>query len=233
MTQAPRQSGQGTRRVAGRAAENDTLNDTLMQAKMALVAAQDRGEAGTLTNLLASYPQHASELTVFSAALIATTSYEHEDLTPETEGIAARALSRAMAAVFTPTRTSPAGTVAQKAAASLKALRQARQITIKNLAEQLGLGRDIVNNLEAGVIRVATIPERVLHGLSDALDASVDQVRLALQTQAALTPALLRSREGQTRETPEQPELDFAEAVRLSPDMSAEQKARWLADETH
>src|SRR5258706_126729 len=46
----------------------------------------------------------------------------------------------------------------------------------------------------------------------------------------ALTEALLRSREGATLGGETQPELDFAEAVRLSTNMSEDEKARWLAE---
>ncbi len=197
-----------------------------MQAKMEIVAARERGEQGTLMRLLQSYPRYAMELTEFNAALVATSSYEQEELTPETEAIAARARARALAAVFpaeTATRTAPA-------LATLKALRQARGLTIKVVAQRLGLGLDVLSNLEAGVIRAASVPERLLRLLSETLDATAEQVQMALQTQAAVAPALLRSTQGATRDDAEQPELDFAEAVRLSPSMTGEQKARWLAE---
>src|SRR5260221_442568 len=82
----------------------------------------------------------------------------------------------------------------------------------------------------AGLIRAASIPVRVQNALGEALGTGGEQVRLALQTQAALAPALLRSREGATLGGETQPELDFAEAVRLSTNMSEDEKARWLAE---
>jgi transcriptional regulator with XRE-family HTH domain len=199
-----------------------------MRAKMELVAAREHGEQETLVGLLQRYPAHALALTEFSAALVATSSYEQEGLTPATERIAAQARARALAAVFPAAAAQPAK--AATAIASLKALRQVRGLTAKAVAQRLGLGVDVLSGLEAGVIRVASVPERLVRSLGEALDATLDQVRLALQTQAAVAPALLRSTQGATVQGTQPHELDFAEAVRLSPGMTEEQKARWLAD---
>jgi transcriptional regulator with XRE-family HTH domain len=199
-----------------------------MRAKMELVAAREHSEQETLAGLLQRYPAHALALTEFSAALVATSSYEQEELTPVTERIAAQARARALAAVFPAAAAQPAK--AATAIASLKALRQARGLAAKAVAQRLGLGVDVLSGLEAGVIRVASVPERLVRSLGEALDATLDQVRLALQTQAAVAPALLRSTQGATVQGTQPHELDFAEAVRLSPGMTEEQKARWLAD---
>jgi transcriptional regulator with XRE-family HTH domain len=227
MTQETQRTGRSTQPAATRGG-GKTGGDELMRAKMDLVAARERGEQGSLARLLQSHPHYALELAEFSAALVATTSYEREELTPATESIAARARARALAVVFPAETAKSAKTI--PAIASLKALRQARGVTARALAQRLGLGVDVLSGLEAGVIRVASVPERLLRSLGDALDATIEQVGLALQTQAAVAPALLRSTQGATVEGAEQPELDFAEAVRLSPGMTEEQKARWLAD---
>lgn len=222
MTQVSKQTGRSTRRAANRIS-----GDELMRAKLELVAARERGEAGALARLLQNYPRYTLELTEFGAALVATSSYEMENLTPATESIAARARARAMAAVF-PARPATE-TVGQRAVASLKALRQARGLPMVAVAKKLGLGTDVLSSLEAGLIRAASLPERLVVALEEALGATADQIRLALQTQAALAPALLRSTEGATLGGSPQPELEFAEAVRLSPNMTADEKAQWLA----
>ncbi len=227
MTQGSQHTRQDTRRAATRGGSGNGGED-MMQAKMELVAARERGEQGTLARLLQRYPGHALELTEFSAALLATASYEHETLTPATEQIAARARDRALAAVFPEMPARATKTAA--AVATLKALRQARGLTIKGAAQRLGLGVDVLSGLEAGMIRAASIPERLLRALSETLDVALESVRLSVQSQAAMAPALLRSRQGATVAGQEQPELDFAEAVRLSPGMTQEQKDRWLAE---
>lgn len=238
MTHEPHQTSRGPRRPAPPAAAGvarDALKE-VMRAKMELVAARERGERDTLVRLLTTHSVHAAELSDFSAALVATSGYEHEELTPETERIAQRALARALANVFpaqAPAKPAAAAVaVAQGAAASLKALRRARGLSQMDLARRLGLGPDVLSNLEAGLIRAASIPERFIHALGSALDATVDQVNRAIQLQAMALPALLRSSEGATKDAGEQPQQDFLDAVRISPDMTVEQKARWLDDQS-
>ncbi len=238
MTHEPHQTSRGPRRPAPPAAAGvarDALKE-LMRAKMELVAARERGERDTLVRLLTAHSVHAAELSDFSAALVATSGYEREELTPETERIAQRALARALANVFpaqAPAKpTAAAVAVAQGAAASLKVLRRARGLSQMDLARRLGLGPDVLSNLEAGLIRAASIPERFIHALGSALDATVDQVNRAIQLQAMALPALLRSSEGASKDAGEQPQQDFLDAVRFSPDMTTEQKARWLDDQS-
>ena len=200
----------------------------MMQAKMALVAAREQNVAGALGQVLAIYPQYVPELTEFSTALMATTSYEHESLTPDMESIAVRARARAMATVFV--AQSAPQTAVQTAFASLKELRRARKLSPVTVAQRLGLGVDVLSDLEAGLIRVASIPDRFIRALGDALNATVDQVNTILHVQATALPALLRSSEGSSKATPEQHARDFDEAVRHSPNMSQDQKAQWLAE---
>src|SRR5690242_6131374 len=237
MTHEPHQTRRTPRRPATPAAAGAGRDElkALMGAKMELVAARERGERDALMRLLTAHPAYAVELSDFSAALVATSGYEREELTPESERIAQRAFARAMANVFPAQAvTKPAAAVAavaQGAAASLKALRRARGLSQMDLARTLGLGPDVLSNLEAGLIRAASIPERFVHALGAALDATVDQVNRAIQIQAMALPALLRSNEGATKHAGEQPQQDFLDAVRFSPDMTAEQKARWLGDQ--
>lgn len=192
--------------------------DELMRAKLEMVAARERGEDALLP-LLKQRPTLASELIDFSAALAATTAYADVELTPETETIAMQAREQAFAAVF--------GTATPAKApvfASLKALRQARKISMPALAARLGLGVDVVSALEAGRIRAASAPERLLRSLGEMLDTTADQIMVLLGAQPAVSPLLRRTRGDVADAEP----LDFAEAVRLSPEMSEEAKADWL-----
>jgi transcriptional regulator with XRE-family HTH domain len=187
--------------------------DELIGAKLELVAARERGE-DTLRPLLAQHPALTGELIDFSAALAATSAYADVELTPETEAVAMQARAHAFAAVFG----------AAPAFASLKALRQARKISMPALAARLGLGVDVVSALEAGRIRAASAPERLLRSLGEMLDTTADQILALLGAQPAVSPALRRARGDVSDAEP----LDFAEAVRLSPEMSEEAKAVWL-----
>src|SRR5262245_6420620 len=100
-------------------------DNELTRLKMELVAARERGETRALPQMLASHRKYASELTEFSAALTATTNDDPAVVTPESERIAARARSRAFAAVFgtAAVAQAPAAAVAPARAVSLKALR--------------------------------------------------------------------------------------------------------------
>lgn len=218
MAQGTKQTGRSTRSagVRGGASERDA---TLMRAKMELVAARERGEPGALAHVAALYPARAAELVEFGAALIATTSYEGETPTPAIDALAERARAKAFANVFAATPSAPAAVAAK----SLAALRKARSLSQMALAKQLGLGVDVVSGIERGAIKVASLPERLVRALGHALNTSADQVQIILHSQTMLLPALNRGGAG------EEPELDFARAVELSPNMTPEQKARWLA----
>ena len=214
--------------------------DPLMQTKMELAAACDNEQKGALAAALAQHPAHAQELTEFYAALLATQGYEDAPLTPATEAIAERAYARAFTAVFGAATSEQAAPVAQVAVAAvaavatpaptLKALRQARRKSLREVARGLGLGVDVLSALEAGRIRASTVPERLLQRLSAMLDTATEQlqVMLAGPTQA---PAFLRSRQGERAAGDAHEEMAFDDAVRLSAEMSAEEKSAWLAAE--
>lgn len=206
-------------------------SETLRRAKMELVAAQERGDSGALALALARHPAHATELVDFATALVATSGHEQVALTAETEAIAERARSRAFAAVFGAAPVAQAAVkeaAPQAAVVTLKGLRQARKLSMREVAQSLGLGVDVLSSLEAGRIRAATVPERLTRALADLLRLTADRVRDALSAQPALSPAMLRSKAGERKGNQQLPAKDFAEMVRNSPEMSADDKARWL-----
>jgi transcriptional regulator with XRE-family HTH domain len=202
----------------------------LTRLKLDLVAAREQGEHGALGRLLAAHPGQGAALTEFAAALAATSGYERETPTPETAAVAERALARALSAAFPAAAVSAAASATEslgaRALASLKALRRARGLTLAAAARRLGLGLDVLSDLEAGLIAAASVPERLTRALGELLETTAEQVHAALESQPAVRPALLRDRS----QGGEVPVRDFAEAVRRSPSMSAEQKADWLGD---
>ena len=213
--------------------KHDTTDaETLMRAKMELVAQREQGAPDALLRVLEGFPTQADELVQFSAALTATEVAADVAPTPAMRVLAERGAARALAAAFArvPAAATAATTGAQVAALSLKALRQAHGVSMSAVARRLGLGVDVVSALEAGRISLATLPERLARGLSETLGVALDQVVAALQM-PGLDPALRRGGRGVTgKEPPAQPTLDFAEAVRLSPEMSDAEKAAWLRD---
>lgn len=190
----------------------------LTEAKLALVAAHERGDRDALARELRERPADADALTEFELGLLATSGYtEAEASAPDVLDIAARARTRAFTAVF--------GAQPAAAALSFKALRQARGVSMAALAKAVGLGFDVVSALEAGRIRLASIPRQLSEALGEALDATTEQVGAALALNVA--PALRRGQPGAPAAASEP--LDFAEAVMISQSMTPEQRARWLA----
>ena len=213
--------------------------DPLMQTKMELAAACDTGQKGALAAALAQHPAHARELTDFYAGLLATQGYEDAPLTPASEAIAARAAARAFASVFgavasTSEEAAPVAQVVAVAAVAqaptLKALRQAQRKSLREVARGLGLGVDVLSALEAGRIRASTAPERLIQRLSAMLDTAAEQIQVMLAGPAQ-APAFLRSRQGERADGDAHEEMAFDDAVRLSAEMSAEEKSIWLTAE--
>lgn len=226
-------------------AGKDDERRALMRAKMALVtayeaevAAREHGAGterahGALRQAIQAFPQYADELTDFSAALIATPLLPEALPTPATEAVAERAYVRAFAAVFAlaPAEVAAPAVAAVATVVSLKALRSARGLSLKVVAERLGLGLDVLSALEAGRVAVSSIPDRLTRLLGETLDTAAEQVRAALDGQGTMMPAFQRSRSGATKDGQALELLDFATLVRESPGMSDDAKAIWLSDE--
>lgn len=209
-------------------------HDGLMQAKMELAAASEQGNKGVLATILAQHPEYTDDLTAFYAALLATQGYEDAPLTPAMGAIAEHASARAFASVFGLGASEQAAPVAAVSAtvaqtATLKALRQAQRKSLREVARGLGLGVDVLSALEAGRIRASTVPERLLQRMSALLDTAAGQLQILLAGPAQ-APAFLRSKQGERKDGDAHEEMSFEDAVRLSAEMSAEEKSAWLAD---
>ncbi len=205
--------------------------DELRRAQMELVATRERGDVAALRSVLAHYPQHAAALIDFDAGLVATAAYADVTLTHAVEVIGAAAKRNAFAAVFGATTVAPAAT--SHAAASLKELRAAQKLSLKAVADRLGLGIDVVHALENGRIRAPSVPRRFLSALGGVLDTSAEQLAVVLGGQAVVNPLFQRTKTGETKESAsaEAEPLDFADMIRLSTSMTDAQKAAWLDED--
>jgi len=204
-----------------RATDARKRDTRLTEAKLALVAAHERGDREALAHALREHPAHADALTEFELSLLATSGYtDAEANAPDVMEVAQSARTRAFAAVFGAQASSVAAT------RSLKALRQARGLSLAALGATLDLGLDVLSALESGRIRIASVPRRLSQALSEALDTTAEQISAALALNVA--PALRRGQPGASAAASKQ--LDFAEAVMLSQSMTPEQRARWLSE---
>lgn len=212
-----------------RGAQRRQPDNTLSEAKMALIRAHERGDNDALTQALRAHPAYADALTAFDLGLRAAEGYADDLDAPDVLEIAQAARAQAFAAVFgAPTSAAAAilPTQATPAALSLRALRQARGHTSAALAGMLGLGIDVLSALEGGRIRVASMPRQLYTALSEALDVTAGQISAALTLNTA--PALRRGQRGASSTASGQ--LDFADAIMVSQSMTPEQRARWLAE---
>ncbi len=191
----------------------------LTEVKMALIAARERGEPDALTHALRQAgAENADAIVEFDLGLVATSSYGDEADAPDVMEIAERARARAFAAAFS-VKTAPA-------AVSLKSLIKAQGSTLVALASRIGLGVDVLSALEMGRISLKSVPQRLYDALSEALDATVEQITAAVAYDVA--PALRRGQPGARGGANKQ--IDFAEAVISSQSMTPEQRAHWLAE---
>jgi len=193
----------------------------LMQAKMELVAAMERGGITALADYLRQQTQQQSDLIEFAAALLATAPLPAEEtLVPDHLAMAERATQRALAAVF----STPAGIL------TLSAARRARGLSLVQVARHLRLGTDVLDKLEKGRIVATSVPQRLLDQLAALLMLPVQQVSTLLEAVTpASAPALRRQRVASSRADQEAatPQT-FAEAVRRSPGMTDAQREEWL-----
>lgn len=201
---------------------------TLTEAKLALLAAHEDDKPQPLAQALREHPAYADALTAFDLALVATTADVADANAPDVLEIAEAARTRAFAAVFHAQPTLAAQPMAAAAAVSLKALRQAQGQKLSALAERLGLGVDVLSALEAGRIRVASVPRRLCESLAEVLSATADQITAALTLEVA--PALRRGQPGAAAQGAQPQQLDFRDAVLMSQSMTSEQQARWLSE---
>lgn len=96
-------------------------------------------------------------------------------------------------------------------AQNLTDLRKARQMTVGRLARQVNLPVDLLARLERGKVRAATIPERLIKRLAEALHTTTSVVQAALLAPPPVSAAARLNAEDGIVE-PEEPMVSFAQA---------------------
>ncbi len=90
--------------------------------------------------------------------------------------------------------------VAAPAAQSLTAVRTARKLSVKTLAQRINLPVDLLARIERGGVAVGSLPAKLVARLATALEQTDAQLRAALELPAALS---LQLREGRHSYTPQ------------------------------
>ncbi|MCS6775840.1 MAG: hypothetical protein RMJ43_02770 [Chloroherpetonaceae bacterium] len=170
------------------------------------------------------YPQHRAELIQW--ATMAPIMDYAETLPDDPEGEAhVRAIGhRIIEEARRKWRARQAATIAPPLR-SLQATAQRVGLNPKALATRLGLGLTLLMKLEYRHLRLASIPDRLIRQLAEALQVSEQHIRAYLQQPPTLAPGA-SYRANQVPQVPAQE--DFAHAVRSAPDMDEAQKASWL-----
>jgi hypothetical protein len=111
---------------------------------------------------------------------------------------------------------------------SLNEAARQQGVSPKQLAQKLGVGVTLFAKLNRRLLNAATIPVRLIERLAEELKISVEQTRAYLSQPPTLAAgAMYRSEQAPEVTEPQ----DFADAVRVSSDMSDTEKAVWLAGE--
>ena len=137
-------------------------------------------------------------------------------LTPDEQAIAARSRQRSRERLQA--RLQPA------ASRSFTELRTARRLSTGRLAQMVDLPADLLLRIERGGVIAASIPDRLVVRLAEALGAAAHDVRAMLAAPVALGEVKLSAQDG-TTVVPETP-IPFAEALARS-GASAVQRAAW------
>jgi hypothetical protein len=99
-------------------------------------------------------------------------------------------------------------------------------ISLDEFAERIGLTPALLAAIDQRMMRYASLPAELIQGLVDIVGMELPTGRLYLQTQQAISGAQ-RFKSDQTPQVSEQ--VDFFDEVRVDPDLTEEQRQRWLA----
>lgn len=188
----------------------------------------DRGSAAptALREWTARYPAHANELAQWTAD-VTVTACEADLSGSEIDRAEQRALEIGRNIVAA--RRARYTVAAAPALADIYSAAKSCGLNPRSLASRLGVGLAVVAKLQQRLIRFSTIPAAVIDRLAMELQVSAQQVSDYLRQPASLAAGASYKSAGVPQASAQE---DFAQAVRSCADMSAEQKALWLAETT-
>jgi hypothetical protein len=185
-----------------------TLDEVLFEFHKAI----DIPTPEVVTRWTLDYPQFADDIRAHAVEII------------DMEALAAAAES-AVACTEAPPKTATGGV--ERVAGTLREVIGSVGLSLPRFADELGIARSIVADVNSGRILVSTVPRRFLRlaaaRLDQAIDVLADIVGGQKETVAA---AMLKAVSGPTAGRP----VTWAEAVQAS-DMDDERKAFWLSED--
>ena len=104
-----------------------------------------------------------------------------------------------------------------------------RNLRLKDVADQLGVGVPIVSKLEQRLLQFSTLPETLIRKLAETLEVGAEAVRDYLRCPPTLAAGAAYQYTGKAAPHVAE-QQDFAEAIRSCPGMDAAEKQVWLAE---
>jgi transcriptional regulator with XRE-family HTH domain len=193
------------------------------EMQIALIEAYERGDDGSLVlDWLGRYPHLSDEIVTFMVALRVVDGPEPAPM-PEVDAAVTRGMALGMQRIQA---------LALAAAPALREALANAGVTKQQLARQVGIAATVIDKFVQGKIALATVPQRFLARVAQALHADVAQVRQWAEASYALQPALLRAKGRAPGPEPVPAQESFADAVRAcSPkSMPAAQRDEWLRE---
>jgi hypothetical protein len=110
---------------------------------------------------------------------------------------------------------------------SLTAVRSERRLSTGRLAQLINVPPEVLLRIERGAVLIASLPDRLISRLAEALGTADAEMRSMLLTPLATTEARLSAQDGTTisKEAP----ITFAEAMARS-NATPGQRAEWMVD---
>jgi len=200
-------------------AEENEQESAVVRITARYVAELQAGKQPRLSDYLARYPQYADAISEFVTYYHAVEVDLQEEASPialpplsETSRVA---LARAWERLTPSTDQFTSWAVAQ-------------QVTLPQLAADIGLSTDIVEKLQRRLFDAATIPQEVLKRLAHTLQQPLSAIQTYFGLPGGLQIAEERAsyRVGEDTKLPRQ---SFRAAIEQDEQLSAEQKAAWGA----
>ena len=107
---------------------------------------------------------------------------------------------------------------------SLKDAAKQQGLSLRSLAERLGVGSSLVFKLEYRHISFASLPSKFVNQIAESLQVSLSQIQAYLQQSATLSPSASYRSDSVPQVTEQE---DFLQALESCSDMTEEQKNRW------
>jgi transcriptional regulator with XRE-family HTH domain len=218
-----------------------SVPDRLQDVLDAYMASTSKPDIAALAEWIRRFPEYEQELTAFTVSWSLTETLPpaqavqdttSEDLLHRGRAIVGSILSEGSASTIAAsmppsareTTTDHGSAVAP--IAGLVAEARARGLSANEVAEAAGLSLVLLRLLDRRLIRFASIPREVIDALAQALGREAAVVGQYLQGTATLA-------QGTSYYAVRPPALaqqqDFFDAVRGDPDLSEDERARWLA----